>query len=83
MVRWRISKEEIKMTMYVARMNSWVHDNNYPVSKTFRGKKPALDYIKKALAIYPYVKITLYKYAGGSSNEELYYIDRQGKIKKK
>jgi len=47
---------------YVARMNSWVHDTDYPVTKTFFKKERAMKYIKQALAIYPYVTIELYQY---------------------
>jgi len=47
---------------YVARMNSWVHSGSYPITNTFLKKSNAVKYIKRALAIYPYVKITLYKY---------------------
>ena len=47
---------------YVARMNSWVHDSDYPVTKTFWKKALAMKYIKQALAIYPYVEIELYQY---------------------
>lgn len=48
--------------MYLAKMNSWVHSREYPISKTFQTKQKTLSYIKQALSIYPYVAITLYKY---------------------
>ena len=48
--------------IYVAKMNSWVHSSEYPITKTTRTKKAAIEYMKRALSIYPYVKITLYKY---------------------
>jgi len=46
---------------YVAKMDSYVHNHNYPVTKTFFEKTSAIEYIKRALKIYPYVKITLFK----------------------
>jgi len=59
---------------YVARMNTWTHDNDYPITKTFLKKPLALKYIKRALAIYPYTKITLYGYtdAGKCTSEKTY-----------
>jgi len=47
---------------YLAKMNTWTHDRDYPISKTFMKKKTAMAYIKRALKIYPYAKITLYSY---------------------
>ncbi len=56
---------------YVARMNSWVHDTEYPITKTFLKKDRAMKYIKQALAIYPYVKITLYKYTNDGKGKQV------------
>lgn len=47
--------------MYVAKMNSYVHNHNYPIRKYFDKKSTAITYVKRALRIYPYVVITLVK----------------------
>ena len=49
------------MIRYVAKMDSWVQNNNYPVTKSFDKKETAMVYVKRALRIYPYVKIYLTK----------------------
>jgi len=50
------------MVIYKAEMDTWTHSQDYPVSKIFYTKASASKYIKRALKIYPYAKITLYKY---------------------
>lgn len=46
---------------YIAKMDSWVQNNNYPPTKSFDKKETAMVYVKRALRIYPYVKIKLTK----------------------
>lgn len=67
---------------YLAKMNGWTHDRDYPISKTFIKKKTAMAYIKRALNIYPYAKITLYKYTndGKQSVDGTYKISKKGRI---
>jgi len=48
--------------IYEAKMNTWTHSQDYPISKTFYTKKQAVNYINRALKIYPYAEITLSKY---------------------
>jgi len=47
--------------LYVVRMNTYVYDREYPISMSFFSLRKAQSYIKQALAIYPYVKLTLHK----------------------
>lgn len=51
---------------YSAKMNSYVHNHNYPITKKFWKKSLAITYIKRALRLYPYVKIKLASYDGKS-----------------
>jgi len=48
--------------LYEARMDTWTHSQDYPISKTFYTKKQAVKYIRRALSIYPYAHISLWKY---------------------
>ena len=62
-----MSKKKIlipKNIRYMTKMDSYVHNSNYPVTKNFSKKSTAIDFMKRALRIYPYVKITLYKEKG-------------------
>ena len=57
--------------LYEARMNTWTHSQDYPISKTFYTKKQADVYIKRALRIYPYAEITLSKYPKTGKTKKL------------
>jgi hypothetical protein len=35
------------MSRYIAKMNSYVHNHNYPVNKHFNKKSTAVEYIKR------------------------------------
>jgi len=52
---------------YIAKMDSYVYDHNYPITKNFDKKATAIVYIKRALGIYPYVRIKLIKMIGGKA----------------
>jgi hypothetical protein len=67
---------------YEARMSSWVHEPDYPISKGFNQKVTAMQYIRRALNIYPYVKITLYKCTMDENcvKDGSYSINKKGKI---
>lgn len=69
---------------YEVRMSSWVHAPDYPMSKRFEQKATAMKYIRRALNIYPYVKITLYKHTadGNSVKDGIYFINSKGKIRR-
>jgi len=53
-----------KNISYMTKMDSYVYNRNYPVTKNFEKKSTAVAFIKRALKIYPYVKIILYKEKG-------------------
>ena len=50
-----------KNIMYMTKMDAYVHNKDYPITKNFTKKSTAVTFIKRALKIYPYVKIKLYK----------------------
>jgi len=52
---------ELKWKTY---MNEYVYNHNYPTRKSFQKKSTAVDFIKRALRLYPYVKIDLYHFDG-------------------
>lgn len=56
----------MKTVRYVAKMGSWVQNLNYPITRNFDKKATAIAYIKRALKIYPYVKIYLIKITKGN-----------------
>lgn len=62
----KIKVKKMKSICYTARMNSYVHNHNYPVLKMFDKKATSLEYIKRALSIYPYVEIKLTKTRDGT-----------------
>lgn len=51
------------MSNHTVRMDAYVHNHNYPISKLFNKKVNAVEYIKRALKLYPYVRIILYSYS--------------------
>lgn len=57
--------------LYEARMNTWTHSQDYPISKTFYTKKQVDKYISRALKIYPYAKIELWKYTSTGKRKKV------------